>query len=120
MLELEVRNYESLKKYKMNTATKKININQVQIFWTVLALIVLAIFTYIYFVNVAIFNTANRHHIEEAIVEAKSDISELELEFIDKTRIITRDYAKSEGFSEIDKTVFVKRDPNTRVTLNEI
>ncbi|MFT5179834.1 MAG: hypothetical protein ACI9GH_000218 [Candidatus Paceibacteria bacterium] len=100
--------------------TKTLPFSYTRIFWGLIISIVLSMFLYIYFVNAAIFNAAERQHVQESIIEIKSSISALELQFIDKTRNITMEYANSMGFTEIEPLVFVERDSNSRVTLYEL
>lgn len=103
----------------MKTRAQKFNINQIYMFWTGVALIGVFSFMYIYFINITIFHTAERSNIEESITDIKSQISQLELELIDGTRELTINYAYTLGFNDIDEPTFVKRDHNTRLSLNE-
>ena len=101
-----------------STKVKQMNINQIRFFWTLVSLIVIATFLYVYFVNTMIFNTARRHNIEEMIVDAKSEVSELEFAFITKKREITKEYAYSIGFEDLERVVFV--DSADSLSFNEI
>lgn len=103
----------------MKTRAQKFNTNQIYMFWGGIALVVIFSFMYIYFVNVTIFHTAERSNIEETITDLKSQISQLELELIDGTRELTLSYAYTLGFNDIKEPTFVKRDHNTRLSLNE-
>lgn len=94
------------------------NIDQVKIVWALIALIILFIGLYIYFVNVTILHTAHRQHIEEEITDTKSQISQLELDFIETNRMITKEYAINLGFEETNSVVFITR-ADSRLTLNE-
>jgi hypothetical protein len=104
----------------MKFKTLKLNNYQGHAFWTCVGLIVIFISLYIYFVNVTIFLTAERSNTEEALIDLKSSISQLELEFIEETRSLTINYAHELGFQKIGKPIFVKRDNNTRLTLNDL
>lgn len=97
--------------------TRKLNINQVYILWFLVAGIVALIALYIYFVNVTIFHTAERQELDESITEIKTSISQLELELIDGTREITKDYAYNLGFQEVEEVSYVSRDPSTKLSL---
>lgn len=103
----------------MNTRAQKLNINQMYVFWACIGIIALLVLMYVYFVNMAIFHTAERTRVEERITDVKSQISQLELELIDETRELTIDYAYTLGFLDVSEPTFVKRDQNIRVTLNE-
>lgn len=100
------------------TKSQTLNINQTTVVWALVAFIVLSIGLYIYFVNVTILQTADRQHIEEIITDTKSQISQLELEFIENNRGVTKEYAESLGFKEASSVVFLTRS-DTRLTFNE-
>jgi cell division protein FtsL len=100
--------------------TKTLPFTYTHIFWGLIVSIVLSMSLYIYFVNSAIFSAAERQNVEERIVEIKSSISALELQFIEKTRNVTLEYANTLGFKEVEPKVFVERDSNSRVTLYEL
>lgn len=105
----------------MKTKTlQKFHINQTHIFWACVGIIAMLIFSYIYFVNITIFHTADRSNIEESITDLKSSISQLELELIDETRTVTLEEAYDLGFRDVKSPVFVKRDHNTRLTINDL
>ncbi len=95
-----------------------VHLNQTAVVWSLLAAIILCIGLYIYFVNATILHTAARQHVAEAITDTKSQISQLELEFIENTRGITKEYAQGLGFTESSSLVFVTR-ADTRLTFNE-
>lgn len=59
-----------------------------------------------------IFNTANRNVAEESILEVKSEISELEFVFLEKTRNLTKEFAYSIGFQDVNEVVFVQNNPD--------
>lgn len=99
---------------------RTLQLSYTKIFWGLIFSIVLSMSLYIYFVNSAIFNTAQRQDVEESVIEIKSSISALELQFIEKTRNVTLDYATTLGFNEVEPQVFVERDSNSRVTLYEL
>ena len=103
----------------MHTQSRTLNINNVHIFWTLVAFIATAIFLYGYFVNVTILHTAERQEIEDTIVDLKTDISQLELALIEQNRNLTKEYAYNIGFDSVNELVFVERG-NTSLTLNEL
>jgi hypothetical protein len=70
---------------------------------------------------VAILHAAERQHLDEEMTNLRTSISQLELELIENTRGITKDYALSLGFSEVSEKVFLERDPSSKLSLlNEI
>lgn len=89
-------------------------------FWALVSFIVLSIVGYAYFVNATIFHTAQRQHLEDAIVESKSVVSQLELALIDANRNVTRAYAHELGFVDAVDLVFVERDSTVSVSLHEV
>lgn len=94
------------------TQVRQMNKNQILLFWGIVALIGIFIIAYVYFVNIMIFNTANRNVAEESILEVKSEISELEFVFLEKTRNLTKEFAYSIGFQDVNEVVFVQNNPD--------
>jgi len=94
------------------TQVRQMNKKQILFFWGVVALIGIFIVAYVYFVNIMIFNTANRKVTEESILEVKSEISELEFVFLEKTKNLTKDFAYSIGFQDVNEVVFVQNNPD--------
>lgn len=92
----------------------------VQLFWALVSFLVLSVLAYAYFVNATIFHTAQRQHLEDAIIESKSAVSELELAVIETSRNVTRTYAQALGFVDATTLVFVERDTNVSLSLHEI
>lgn len=88
-----------------------------RIFWSLSIAIIVFSALYMYFVGQTIFAVAERENLEDTIVETETEISELELALIEKKRLITREFAVREGFVEVENTTFVKRDPDTRLSL---
>lgn len=101
----------------MRSIVHKHNIPLIKIFW--MAFIALIVFSglYMYFIGQTVFAAAEREATEERVVELQTHISELELALIEQRRMVTREYAYTQGFVEVDQTVFVKRDPTTRLSL---
>jgi 7-cyano-7-deazaguanine synthase in queuosine biosynthesis len=71
-------------------------------------------------VNATIFHTAERQRIEEALVDTKSVVSQLELALIDANRHVTRAYAAELGFVDATNLVFVERDSTVSLSLHEV
>lgn len=101
----------------MKTKTQILNNVLPRVFWALVALIVFVMAIYIYFVNTAILHAAERSRAEENAIVLKTTVSELEFEFIEKTRGMTEEYALSHGFEIKDPRVFVTRDPDTKLSL---
>lgn len=101
----------------MGTIAYKYNITLTKLFWTISISLIVFSGLYMFFISQTVFQAAQRESIEESLVEIQTNISELELALIDKKRMVTREYAKSQGFVYIEDTTFVKRDPGTRLSL---
>jgi cell division protein FtsL len=104
----------------MNQKTIKINKKNVQIFYLLSAVLLASILLYIYFINIAIFNTSKIQKVSEEITNTRSQISQLELELIDINRKITTNTASKLGLVPARERVFVERNVRTSLTLNEL
>jgi hypothetical protein len=82
-------------------------------------LIVLMVALQIYFAVVVTLQTADRGFAGDSINDMKSSISQLEYRLIEKNREITREYAYSLGFQDVDDKLFVHRDSVKSLSLNE-
>jgi hypothetical protein len=103
----------------MKKNLKKINTKQMikigvgMLFGTVLM--------YVFLVNTATFNTAKAQSVTEKIGFLQSEISDLELSYIEKTNNISINDAASFGLipnKKESKKVLVVRDNATKLTLN--
>lgn len=105
----------------MKIAKLKINIDRVKAIRILLGLIVLSVFGYVYLVNAITFNIAQKGKIVNQISVINSEIGELELAIIDQKKDISKEMAYEFGLTqEIEnKTIFVLRGENTRLTFNE-
>jgi hypothetical protein len=78
--------------------------------------------SYIYFVNLATFNISKTERVLEEITITQSLISQLEFDFIQKNKEIVNlsplNFGLNHTITDSDK-VFVKRQINNRLTLNE-
>jgi hypothetical protein len=106
----------------MKTAISKINnINQITCLRVIVLTVFLFMFAYLYFVNTTAFSAAAYENISDDIIETQSEIGELELVYIEKTRNIERDL--SEEFALVsaldENTVYTKRNIATKLTFNE-
>lgn len=101
----------------MNITKHQNRIDLVKVFWITSVSLIAFSLLYMYFIGQTIFAAAERESIESNLIEVQTNISELELSLIDHRRAVTREYATELGFVEVDETVFVKRDPTTRLSL---
>jgi hypothetical protein len=93
--------------------------SQKYLFWTLLSLIAFFIIFYAYFVNATVINTANLQKNDDLVIDTRSEISQLEFKLIEENKNFTRDYAYSIGLVEISDPVFVARNSNSGLSLNE-
>jgi hypothetical protein len=103
---------KNLKKIKVQTK------NLIKISVTMLAVTVMF---YVYLVNAATFNTAKAQSMSEQVGILQSEISDLELSYIDKTRSISVNQAADFALVPNQKTakkILVARDNSTKLTLN--
>ena len=85
------------------------------------AMLVMTVLSYVYLVNAATFNTAKAQTLSEQSAVLQSEVSDLELSYIDKTKAISIDSAA--GFALVpnkkeSKKILVARDNSTKLTLN--
>lgn len=108
--------------YRNQTRSKaKVNVflSQNTIFWTLLASIIFFVLFYAYFVNAAVMNTANLQKIEELVVDTRSEISQLEFKLIEENKNFTKEYASRMGLVDVEEPVFIARNSNSGLSLNE-
>ena len=105
----------------MNTVINKINSSNKTIVHLLIALAVMLVFTYLYFVNSAAFNAAAQERMSDKIAEMQSRIGELELSFIEKNDTIDKSLAGDFGLVHIDESskVFVSRNAGAKLSFNE-
>jgi hypothetical protein len=101
---------KNLKKIQIKTVIK-----------TSVTVLTLTVMFYVYLVNAATFNTAKAQSFSEQVAVLQSEISDLELSYIDKTRNISMNQAVDFALVPNQKTVkkiLVTRDNSTKLTLN--
>lgn len=105
----------------MKTSKLKININRVRIIQMLFLMIIFSVFGYVYLVNMITFDIAQKGKIADKISVVSSQIGDLELAIIEKKKDFSREQAYEMGLTqEIEnKTIFVLRGKNTRLTFNE-
>lgn len=102
----------------------KKNLKKIQIQTVIkasIAMLVLTVMSYVYLVNAATFNTAKAQKLSEQVGILQSEISDLELSYIDKTKAVSIDSAAQFALVPNQKTakkVLVARDNSTKLTLN--
>jgi len=102
----------------------KKNLKKIQIQTVIkasIAMLVLTVMSYVYLVNAATFNTAKAQNLSEEVGILQSEISDLELSYIDKTKAIS--VSDADKFALVpsqkeSKKILVARDNSTKLTLN--
>lgn len=105
----------------MKIRNLKINISQVRLIQILFVLTIFTIFSYIYMVNAIAFDVAQKGKITNQIAVVNSEISDLELNLIEKKKGLNQEMAYEIGLTqEIEnETIYVVRGKNTRFTFNE-
>lgn len=80
------------------------------IFWTMVAIIVVLGFTYMYFINKTIWNVAAREKMQDEIVAINSQLGEKEFEYIKSKGSITMESARALGFDQPARVSFVTKE----------
>ena len=91
-------------------AIRKIEKISKGIFWTMLAIIIVLGFTYMYFINRTIWNVAAREKLQDEIVAINSQLGEKEFEYIKSKGSITMESAKQMGFTQPERVSFVTKE----------
>ena len=88
-------------------------------FWSLVLAIGASLFFYAYYVNAAVFEVAERTKTESEISEVKSEISEMELAFIQESKSITESTLSDYNlvYAEESNVSFATADRSTRLTL---
>lgn len=91
-------------------AIRKIEKISKSIFWTMVAIIVVLGFTYMYFINKTIWNVAAREKMQDEIVAINSQLGEKEFEYIKSKGSITMESARALGFDQHARVSFVTKE----------
>lgn len=94
----------------MYALAQSIQYKQETIFWTLVGIIFSLALLYGYFVNVTIFNVADRSKIESNITQLSSSLGEMEFEYLSLKGAVTIEKAYELGFHNVESTHFVSRD----------
>ncbi|MFA7193893.1 MAG: hypothetical protein WC087_03175 [Candidatus Paceibacterota bacterium] len=109
-------NYRNQTRAKAKT---NVFLSQNTIFWTLLASIAFFALFYVYLINATVMNTAQLGKIEELVVDTRSEISQLEFKLIEENKNFTKEYASRIGLVDVEEPVFVARNSNSGLSLNE-
>lgn len=98
-----------MRKYVLSEEKRKVA------FWGLTVCLSLMVGTYIYSLNVAVFNVAKRGAIEKSISDLHNSVADMESKYITLKKKINLDLAYSLGYRDIDSTVII---PRKSVSLN--
>ena len=94
-----------------NAGLKKFQNNK-KLFWYLLMAIDVAVSTYAYFVNQAVYAVAEREKIETKISALNSKLGEIEFKYIALKNEISPEYAYSLGFHDVKNQNFISKKDN--------
>lgn len=103
----------------MKKVTKIIQ-NQKILFWSLLLVLMVFVFTYFYLINQTIVNTAERSHAQRAFSALSEEASSLEFQYINLKSGIDMEKAKSFGFNSAEPYFISRRSLGQAVTQNPI
>lgn len=98
----------------MYALATKIHFREETTFWSLVAIIFMLSLMYGYFVNVTIFNVADRIKLESKITQLDSKLGEMEFEYLSLKSSVTIEKAYELGFINSQSTHFVSRDSSTK------
>lgn len=100
-----------MKKYSKTAVYK----DESRLFYSALAVLVIAVCAYMYFVSSAIANVVMRKEADTHIAELTTKVGELEAEYIERQHTISSEIASLQGFVVTDTKIFIDKTPGTLV-----
>jgi hypothetical protein len=105
---------------KTHALAIKSYIREETIFWGLVSLLFASVALYGYFVNLTIFNVADRMKTQSEITRLNSELGAMEFDYLSLKRSVTMEKALSMGFTEVQDTVFVSHDDTAKsLSLNK-
>jgi len=92
--------------------------DRVRAFWFLAGAFLFALATYIYAVNATAHHVAERAALEREAANLSSEIATLEFQSIALKSDITLDVARSYGFTEVEKPLYVSADKANSLSFN--
>ena len=93
------------------TLVTQLEVNDRRIFWTIIVLIVCALFSYVYFLSLSVYGVIARKQAETQLTDLASKISTLESEYASLERNINLEFAYTRGFIDIAVPRYISRIP---------
>mgnify|MGYP003393103141 CR=1 FL=1 len=101
--------------YKIKTISYN---HRVRFFWTLIAVSSLALFTYIYTINVTARNIAERETLEREIERISTNLDSLEFSYVKLKNNVTLELALGRGFRETRNPLYISRSRVSSLSFN--
>ncbi len=111
---LKINNVYPVRSGKSKISIISNRVNKRTIFWSMMAILMLMLGSYIYFVTQTILNTASYEIIEQKITVLDSKIGELEFEQISLKRDVNLSLAKTLGYIETSDVKFIDKNTSSK------
>ena len=92
--------------------------NRIRVFWILVAISILSLFTYMSAINITARNIAKRSNLENQITVKRNDLDTLEFKYIELKNNITADLASYYGFKEAKDPLYISRGSKTTFSFN--
>lgn len=92
--------------------------HRIQAFWTLIAISGLALFAYIYTINITARNVAEREGLEREIARISADLDSLEFAYVKLKNSVTLEVALQRGFKETKNPLYVSRTSVATLSFN--
>lgn len=103
----------------MKTLAKALSYeNRVRAFWAMAAACLMLLFVYIFSINATARNVAEKQQWGRQIAAINSELESLEFSYIELKNEITLELARTYGFREVARPLYVSRDVNSSLSLN--
>lgn len=87
-------------------------------FWVLVALTVISIGAYVYFIAASITNTVMRKNATIEMTTLGAQVGQLESTYLQKKTALDRGYATQLGYTDITSTAFVVKPEGSKFTFN--
>ena len=89
------------------------NINTQKVLFRILLIgSILLSSAYIYLIGSITFNVIARKSLESSVASLTSHVNQLDLDYLNSTNKIDKEYAKSMGFVDVHENIFASRNTN--------
>lgn len=103
----------------MTYKTRTISYNhKVRLFWALIVISGLSLFTYIYTINITARNIAERQNLERDISRISANLDSLEFSYVKLKNSVTIELALERGFRETKNPLYISRSSATALSFN--